>query len=171
MNLSFHSAASAFAAASSAAAFSASAFASSAGFSPSAPSAGFSASSGSPSSTSASTGSAAAPSAADFASAAVALSLAQVGEEEGASAPVLASSMGILTASSFPDFAIAITCLLSCRRRRLRSQLRSYRRRQEPRRPGHQPLQPPQPRGRRRSASTQPQRACSQPAAASRPKP
>lgn len=117
------------------------------------------------------TGSAAAPSAADFASAAVALSLAQVGEEEGASAPVLASSMGILTASSFPDFAIAITCLLSCRRRRLRSQLRSCRRRQEPRRPGHQPLQPPQPRGRRRSASTQPQRACSQPAAASRPKP
>ena len=44
-------------------------------------SAGFSASSGSPSSTSASTGSAAAPSVAYFASAAVALSLAQVGEE------------------------------------------------------------------------------------------
>ena len=168
MNLSFHSAASAFAAASSAAAFSASA--SSAGFSPSASSAGFSASSGSPSSTSASSASAAAPSAADFASAAVALSLAQVGEE-GASAPVLASSMGILTASSFPDFAIAITCLLSCRRRRLRSQLRSCRHRQEPRRPGHRPLRQPQPRDRRRSASTQPRRACSLPAGASRPRP
>ena len=171
MNLSFHSAASAFAAASSAAAFSASAFASSAGFSPSAPSAGFSASSDRPRALLPLPARRQRPPQPTSHRPRWRYRWRRLGEEEGASAPVLASSMGILTASSFPDFAIAITCLLSCRRRRLRSQLRSCHRRQEPRRPGHQPLQPPQPRGRRRSASTQPQRACSQPAAASRPKP